>query len=422
MQESGKDGLWWMSINANGCNLTEHKGSNNEKILVSPEPLGKWMLYSFWRLLHEPGPGSENAKAPASWRLAHELQGAGGGFDWPRVTICAQEDQIEIKSDSRVLLSTLLSPERYIANGSIYIKTEDVQNGIRTFLKQTAENDIIHKDTIRGLESELNDEYQSKRRKFEAMLGFNPNEAPKELMEFLEPMQSIKNMDWKIIAELACGSNLVNFGRYQNQYEILKQQKDVAQNKEGNPIKGKVRLPEIESPSSHRPWEYGREMAKSLRKKLGLNNCSVIHNKSILDYAGLVSGDLESIPQTGKMSVCTRNDDELGYRFQDTFSPIARRFQLTRALGGWLATSADSSWLVISQASTWLQQVQRNFAAEFLAPVAGIKEMLDEHGWSSRSVRFVSSHYVVSPWTIGTSLINTQSASRATVESLMNGI
>ena len=62
---------------------------------VDAMPLALWMAQSWWRLRWEGKP--ETHSRQNSWRMAHELSAAGGGFLWPRVSFTSDQEAVFVK-------------------------------------------------------------------------------------------------------------------------------------------------------------------------------------------------------------------------------------------------------------------------------------------------------------------------------------
>lgn len=400
-----------LRMDAGELNLTEHKGDNPEKIIVSALPLAEWLTTSFWRLVHEPGPRNDKAHLNFSWRMAHELQSAAGGYDWPKITFFSQKTIVEVHCNALYQDSLGNGAERYITSGQSFVDIEIFVNEIIRFLSEVADHFPIFRKYHENLKSELENIDISHYRQVEAMLGFDPDQAPNIIMEYLNDKLTL--LSWETISELAAGLNPINFAKGCDQLNLLEIQFDKIKGK-----KGKITAEIQNMTNTLLPWEFGRACAIELRKQENLGSDTPINTKKLLEYTGLLQDEFDMIPTTGEMATCINDDGKIEYKFQAVFSPSARRFQLARVLGAWLANSKRDS-IILSSAGTWEQQVQRNFAAELLAPIEGLTHMLDDIGWTASSFRKVAMHYNVSPWTIGHSIISYRPNARANIESIL---
>lgn len=404
-----------LGVTSDKLNLTAHKGSQeSDKILVSARPLAEWLLASIWRILHEPGPGTGIEKLNHSWRMAHELQAAGGGFFWPNATFFSCGENVEIRASTAFYGQEMIYAERYTEAGSDFVSRKHFKDAVCSFLKAASERNAAIKTFVNLLNTEFNDKEKKRYRELEAMLGYDPNGAPNDIINLL--VDKIESAGLETVEELACGLNPINFDCVQNQLELARERLEPVQ----DAPKGDISVSLKEKPNLDLPWDYGRECAHMLRTECGVSQDDPLETNTLLDCAGLDMRQFEKIPQTGAISACAVENKKVSFSFQTVFSPAARRFQLARVLGDYLALRGNCKYLVVSHASTWQQQMQRNFAAELLAPAHSIKNLLDEKGWTPDNFLEVANRYQVTPRTIGHNLMNQQMASRGNVERILS--
>lgn len=404
--------LCHLAVIADNINLTAHKGKDPDTILVSARPFANWFLTSFWRLLYEPGPSSVE-QLNHSWRMAHELQAAGGGFLWPNAVFFSCGENVEIRVSAALYGQEKIYSERYTKSGSVSVPAMLFREKIFSFLEDASERNDRLESFFNILKAEFDNEEIKRYRMLEAMLGYDPGCAPYELVNFLT--SKFHSAGQETITELACALNWVNFDHPPEQLKLAQERLELSE----KAPKGKIEVALDNLPDSDLPWLYGKECAHLLRGQCGISQEDSIPTKMLLDWTGLTAEQFAAIPQTGAIAACHREQKEVAFRFQTVFSPSARRFQLARALGGCLASSHCEKYLVISKASTWRQQMQRNFAAELLAPVNSVKDALDENGWTADTFMALAKKYQASPWTIANNLINNRVASRANVERIL---
>ena len=79
---------------------------------VSAYPLALWIASSWWRLRWESLPF--RTKPDTSWRMAHEMPGAGHGYLWPLLTFASDGEAIDATCRPSNPLSA--EPVRYVAD------------------------------------------------------------------------------------------------------------------------------------------------------------------------------------------------------------------------------------------------------------------------------------------------------------------
>jgi hypothetical protein len=114
------------------------------------------------------------------------------------------------------------------------------------------------------------------------------------------------------------------------------------------------------------PWEIGYDYARQVRE--------ILHIEPV-DPAP-VDSYLRSVVRSGPDTSLTALGlgDSTSLIFSGRQAPEPRRFTLARALWHLLSPSRDP--FLITTAHTERQSVERAFAAEFLAPAAGIQEVM----------------------------------------------
>jgi hypothetical protein len=86
--------------------------------------------------------------------------------------------------------------------------------------------------------------------------------------------------------------------------------------------------------------------------------------------------------------------------------PIAKRFELARFIGDYILTGhTNGEWLTSTDLSTSRQKYQKAFAAEFLCPIAALREFLQED-YSESAIEDAVDHFQVSQMTVDSLLVN----------------
>lgn len=343
---------------------------------VSAYPLALWLASSWWRIRWEPLPSrirlaSEGIRADGDWRMSHELAAAGYGFIWPELTFASDGETILVTSRPSTELST--EPVRYLSEFEAHVPASSFEQETDRFLDLVLRRlDSLGQTELHILWSEVlaerADPAQSAVRRFEARLGFEPDEAPEVLVERLVEIASEAGMDAvDEIAPICSGSH---------PSEVLEQVVELAE-KPG--VAARIAVPEL--PIDNRttpPWQRGHNLANALRQSLSFGTQPLDDGT----LGGLLEIGAEHFSVTATRSaspvgLAVRSADrgELKLLFRKRNRP-ARRFEAARFLADSLCAPPRDRWLPITDAATARQRVQRAFAAELLCPIESLKTYL----------------------------------------------
>ena len=128
------------------------------------------------------------------------------------------------------------------------------------------------------------------------------------------------------------------------------------------------------------PWEAGYRLAQELRRVLGLDGAPLSSMTRIAEAIGEKPALLASVTKPVHLGgaalvdgVITRDDERHpGFAFRAFSGEACKRFHFCRALGEALVSPGTET--LLTKAYSEHQQRNRAFAAEFLAPSAGLRE------------------------------------------------
>jgi hypothetical protein len=143
--------------------------------------------------------------------------------------------------------------------------------------------------------------------------------------------------------------------------------------------------------SSTSPWSIGYQQARLARESLGLGDSDplpihdLVASTSRLGPSGEVDG--VGVGSDGVRLVLTRRSTQVDVRFASA-----------RALWHALTDELGAPFL-LTHARTYRQKIERAFAAEILAPVAGVAAHLNKGGltWDAHAVDEIARSYGVGP-------------------------
>jgi hypothetical protein len=375
--------------------------SLQESVHLSARPLAAWFAANWWRLRWEGAPPSHNPDH--AWRMAHEVPAAGGGFLWPNVTIRSDGEAAEI-----VAQPSARSPNEMIAYRAAFravVTAEALEAGIDAFVELVIERlttfgaGAEQASLWRMLREERGDPAVTRFRRLEALLGFDPGEAPDGLVDRIIGVADATGEGAMHEVAAACAGRAPD--------ATLQQVLALA----GLPgLHGRFAAtpPDRDPPKGLLPTTRGRRMATKLRDALGLSGATgPVPDEMLAGLLGLPASALEAVQRAAKgppvsLAVAGAARD-VRFFFRRKRS-TGRRFEAARFIADHLA-AADDHWHPATDADTARQKVQRGFAAEFLAPIEALSDYL-AGDFSGDAIEGAAEYFDVSSQTIGSQLAN----------------
>jgi len=131
-----------------------------------------------------------------------------------------------------------------------------------------------------------------------------------------------------------------------------------------------------------------------------------LDNAKLCELLGLSVSEVEHWSPAKRNAAIAVPESENHYKFIPRKKhPIAKRFELARFLGDYLLTEQPGQWLASTDLSTSRQKYQRAFAAEFLCPIATLREFLQED-YSETAIEDAAEYFQVSSTTVESMLVN----------------
>ncbi|WP_133493112.1 hypothetical protein [Alcanivorax sp. 24] len=400
-----------LSLAVNGYSLTRNEDSWSrtvkDDVLVSLYPLALWFASSWWRLLHEPHPG-KGVRPSVSWRMAHELAAANQGYVWPTVMFAADGEGIHVWSSPSG--DDTEQSIRYL-NGSrfpSFVPMADFRKEISAFIDAVLSRlrDCGCTDTELAtlwmhVRDELADPEIARLRIFEAMMGYDPEECPQQLLQTMVRMADEVGEESlsELISALARGKEFDS--RQEKEIELFSLLKGM----EGSP-----NIPEFVAPNavgeSHAPWMPAVQDARSMRDYFGWD-LEPLSNEKLFSALGISAKAVEGYTpeNTSKVSVAIPQRQGVMRFMPRKRHPVARRFEYARFLADCMFQQRGDGWLVSSDLSTFRQKYQRAFAAELLCPIEGAKAFMQDD-YSESSVEDAAEYFDVSTTTVTNLLAN----------------
>ena len=347
---------------------------------VSAYPLALWLASWWWRIRWEPLPSRirlapNEIPADANWRMSHELPAAGYGFIWPRLVFASDGEAIRVSCRP----SPALSPEpiRYLSEFDGFVPAQEFERELDNFMDLVLRRlDFLGQTELhviwREVLAERADPAQSAARRLEARLGYDPDEAPLSLLEPMIELASAAGTSAADEIAPACAGSQPT--------ETLNEVMNLA-SQPGVPARINMLVNAGVNDLKSPPWQRAHRLAHALRASLGLGGGPL--NDEILSQlleirSDSLTGTVNSYPHAPLgLAVRTGGNDDLKLLFRKKNRP-ARRFGAARFIAGHLCAERLDRWLPITDAAIARQKVQRAFAAEFLCPIASLRNYLGD--------------------------------------------
>ena len=349
------------------------------------------------------------------WRLRHELTSAPGGTIWPPLMVYGTGARVVLAPVFGANLSD--GPVRYLDLNVIHaLDGRDYEAGLDDFFEAVlgacaqAQDGAALKALINALREERRDAEQSAWRSLEARLGYDPDEAPDDLIAGLSALED--DLGEGAVEEAATAAPGAQAGAVLQKAVEASEASDI----EVDLSVGGAVAPELLSPGVT-PWRLGEDAARMVREQIGLPP------GPLLDEA---YGDLLRTPwSTVKAASATARRLPYAARLQtkDTAARVAlqtraaidRRFELARMIGDEIWAKRDR-FGIVSRARTERQKFQRAFAQSLLCPFADLRRYIDLTGPTETQIVDAAKLFDVRQSVVQTLLVNKGVLPRETLE------
>jgi hypothetical protein len=374
---------------------------------LSAYELAQWFAFNWWRLLWEP------KKDTLSWKMSHKMGAVGGGYLWPDLSF--ESDGVFVTAQSHATSRVKDQPVRYLNNFSKAFSVKEFEMSVGEFIEavivrvatETAKETELAKLWKEVLE-ERNNPFMVHWRKLEAILGFDPGEAPDELIKVLQKDEKLYGAS--AIAELAALSMAdapTIISELWNNARLHSTRLNIP-----TTLTLRTKIHHTIKPSEV-AWKQAETAAKIVRDSWDLGKGPLITKRlcdvlSVPEELILRSDDVDTPISAGFRD---GNIDQLNVCLKKS-RPVNRRFALARLIGDHV-TSGDAEKLLPATAiETWRQKFQRAFAQEFLCPFDELENYLGDKQLSDELLDEAAAYFEVSPLVIRTTLVNKGSLDR----------
>lgn len=371
-------------------------GRLRNKVHLSAYRLAEWLAWNWWRLRWEP----RNHRP--GWALAHHLAAIGGGYVWPNITLSSDGERIVLLAKPTQFRAS--EPLRYVEDIAAVVRASVFVDAIDLFIEQVrgqlrAEHvsDTNLDEIWHELSAERADLAAHERRRLEALMGFDPDEAPPERIETL--VADAKLLGDRAMCEVAAAQEFLtakDLERFAESNGFSASPCDAAR------LPTTVSLPAFgDTPA----WKFGTAAACALREheQLGV---APISNRRLAQLTGVDEAALTEVTKRSpNVSYALDKNSSVGWVVLRSKWNTGRRFELARLLGDRIASNSNGRLFPATHSYTYRQKLQRSFAAELLCPIEAIQNILHED-FSPEAIEEVADRFDVSELMIRTSLIN----------------
>jgi hypothetical protein len=401
-----------LGILCNNQSLTEGHDSFVNRIrpgpLVSTYHLAEWLAWNWWRLRWEP-----RSNAPG-WAFAHRVSTIGGGYVWPNITIFSDGERTAL-----IAKPTAARPEtafRYISNAAVILPSPAFESALDRFVNQVMgqlQAEHVEHTNLERLWAELMEERgdrdATRRRKLEALLGCEPDEADATTVDRL-----IEDAQWlgeRAVEELAADHAQGEVLLTAASLEQIAQTNGFAASPQDGARLAPASLPLARDVPA---WKLGAEAARALRQSVGLGDGPILNDR-LTELAGTEAALLADGRRGPKISFALDRTATDGRIVLRSHWPTGRRFELARLLADRIIASPQGHLHAATRAYTYRQKMQRSFAAEFLSPFEAVDQAL-AGDYSGEAQQDVAARFQVSELTIRTLLVNHHRLEREELE------
>ncbi len=373
-------------------------GTSRSSIYGSLYPLAEWIAANWWVLTTDVRPSAIDPRywswrnvPEQAWLTSHNLRAVGDGMAWPDLTIVPEG------SVTRLLWATDRDPVyrhlRFLSGGDCWLRSD----AVLTWLRTTVEH-VLDRLAEQGLpKTRLAEEWSTitgadaEEREFcaaAARLGLDPyalserqaddivrvaESLPADIrptfFDGADPALLDAAVAWWRRASPAAGKAA---SRARERLGQLRRAADAAQ-----------------PAGIIRPWDTGYAMARAVRSELGLPTTEVF------DVWPWVGRSTVSASSAGLQATVAVESERCGVVLGT--GPLNPVFGAAKALGGALR-HPDRTRFLMTGTHRDEERVAGAFAAELLAPAAGIRAMLDVLGKADdAALDAVAGRYRVSP-------------------------
>lgn len=395
--------------------LSGADGTPRSGLYISAYPLAEWIAFNWWALTNEVQvssvPSAEWTWAcatPNSWLQRHNLRAAGGGMQWPDLTIVPEGAVTSVTWSAS-------EPQpggrglQFLTPGRAILASDAVTEALAQFVETVLER--LREKAVR--ETPLEREWLAITAMEADELAFAASAGRLGIDPFsLDDVGTDEIMAIGRQYERELGGEILDASESSVEVlhevtEWLHRATQMAAPSGGSPAAMDLLLDSFADLETavdpYRPWRAGYAGAMRVRGLL-----EDVHGGSGIGAVSTLIDGLAAEPVSGRAGALEGFTMRAGDRAlllvpDKEYAPARtqQRFLKARSLGAHLL-ERERTRFILTRSRTPLQQAARAFAAELLAPAEVIREMLMKLGGHADSSAFeaIAGYFVVSPFVI----------------------
>jgi hypothetical protein len=368
-------------------------GSSRRSIYCPLYPLAEWIAYNWWFLQAETRPSSflsqdlglvtrASQALPRSLRERHSITASGDGFAWPDLVIVPDGSETRLVWGRDSARSSNW-PIRFLTYGDCWVESELVMHEFELLITETLTRLSEQGVTGTVLENEWAAIQETGQEEAEycraaARLGLDPYSAAEPYEQDI--IKAAEILDGEILTDFLNAVNPDDIGRALAW--ISSGLSTIGRRPAGETALATKDTPEVSVVQELRAARSGAQSAQGAPWNIGYQQARIVRDHIEPDITARLAVDRfvasrtrlapdSSLQALGASADNVRPLVIVGQRRTSN----SNRFTLSRAL--WHSIWDDSSSFIVTTAHTHRQQVERSFAAELLAPAAGIAALLE---------------------------------------------
>ena len=374
--------------------------------------LAEWFAANWWRLLWEPRADTH------SWKSSHRVGNAGHGYVWPDLTFSSDWQWVRV--ESRPTVRPAWEPIRYLSGFDHLVALRDFERGVDDFVSGTVGrlSDVhaaspllstLWSDVVR----ERADPEMSALRALEACMGYDPGEAPSDLLGGLRSRSG--SLGTEAIREMAAAHKEETPARLD---ALEGSARDYCVTVQVPRVDAVRSMLAGRSNGSEAPWRRARRAAEIAREVWDLT--PPIPTKTLCDLMDIRPAEClddqshgGNVPLVGLRGPGAR--DTLRVLLSGNLE-TSRRFNLARLVADHIAADEDDRLLPATRCLTSRQSFQRAFAQELLCPFDLLRERVRPDSPDGEDILDAARQFNVSPLLVSTTLASNGVEDRETVD------
>ena len=377
-----------LSIEVDGTVVTAVLDRSNRTyrshVVVPLFAVAEWLVANWWHLFHE----IENTgEQKAGFEFRHNLAFAGDGFVLPSLTIVPASERIHLRWRRHKPAHARIE---FIDEGEATVEREELESQFRDLVDAVLERLRENGLTLETLDHEWSalNTLPHEEREFSrasALLGVDPFDVSDPVADAIVAFW--ERVEPSIRDDALAAASAESLSRVSDWLSrALGDLKGAASGSGWEALRWA-----LPKPAAAEPWVRGYDLARSVRRRLGL------HGGRRFDFA---SNDSMALHSWTRRSPSARIQ---GLVAEDAPACVlaprgesGMRFLLARALGDYLGRYPQSGPAILSSLATDRQAQSRAFAAELLAPAESLRRRLRGKLAEPEQVDELSSEYGVS--------------------------